>query len=364
MTEISHETGRQVGVLINRKGQVEYVMVGTAKQIELPDFGRARVSEDRFRGLRCVHTHLLGEKLTQDDLTDLALLRLDLMAIVQVDRSSGLPGMVYSAHLVPATSDSLEEEAQSLPYQFLEPNIPSQLDTDFISLVESLEDEMARNRLTARNRKTGRDRAILVAVTTGDADEAKESITELHELATSADVVVLDTIIQRRPQIDPRTVLGKGKLDELLVRSMRLGADILVFDTELTPAQVRSLSDATELKVIDRPQLILDIFAQRAQSREGKLQVELAQLKYLLPRLVLGQNSAFSRLMGGIGGRGPGETKLETDRRRVRDRIAQLEKQVDNLGRQRQERRKTRVQKHLPIISLVGYTNAGKSTLL
>jgi GTP-binding protein HflX len=127
---------------------------------------------------------------------------------------------------------------------------------------------------------------------------------------------------------------------------------------------VRVLSEATELKVIDRPQLILDIFAQRAQSREGKLQVELAQLKYLLPRLVIGQNSAFSRLAGGIGGRGPGETKLETDRRRVRDRIAQLERQVDDLGRQRQERRKNRVQKHLPILSLVGYTNAGKSTLL
>jgi len=364
MTEISNETGRQIGVLINRKGQVEYVMVGTAKQIELPDFGRSRVSEDRFRGLRCIHTHLLGEKLTQDDLTDLALLRLDLMSVIQVERSSGLPGMVYSAHLVPTTAETLDAEAQSLPYEFLEPQIPSQLDTDFTSLVNSLEDEMARIRLTARNRKTGRDRAILVGVTTGDADEATESMAELKELAASADVLVLDTIIQRRPQIDPRTVLGKGKLDDLLIRSMRLGADILVFDTELSPAQVRSLSEATELKVIDRPQLILDIFAQRAQSREGKLQVELAQLKYLLPRLVIGQNSAFSRLAGGIGGRGPGETKLETDRRRVRDRIAQLEKQVDDLGRQRQERRKTRVQKHLPIISLVGYTNAGKSTLL
>ena len=378
MTEISHETGRQIGVLINRKGQIEYVMVGTAKQIELPDFGRARVSEDRFRGLRCVHTHLLGEKLTQDDLTDLALLRLDLMSIIQVERKDGLPGMVYSAHLLPSREsgvESLESENgdsssrltthdSRLDFEFLEPNIPSQLDTDFISLINSLEDEMARIRLTARTRQTGRDRAILVGVTTGDADEAAESIAELKELAESADVVVLDTIIQRRPRIDPKTVLGKGKLDDLLIRSMRLGADILVFDTELSPAQVRSLSDATELKVIDRPQLILDIFAQRAQSREGKLQVELAQLKYLLPRLVIGQNSAFSRLAGGIGGRGPGETKLETDRRRVRDRIAQLEKQVDNLGRQRQERRKTRVQKHLPIISLVGYTNAGKSTLL
>lgn len=364
MTEISNETGRQIGVLINRKGQIEYVMVGTAKQIELPDFGRARVSEDRFRGLRCVHTHLLGEKLTQDDLTDLALLRLDLMSIIQVDRSNGLPGMVYSAHLVPTAAESLEAEAQSLPYEFLEPNIPAQLDTDFISLIDSLEDEMARIRLTARNRQTGRERAILVGVTTSDAEDAEESLAELRELATSADVVVLDTIIQRRPKVDPKTVLGKGRLDDLLIRSMRLGADIIVFDTELSPTQVRSLSDATELKVIDRPQLILDIFAQRAQSREGKLQVELAQLKYLLPRLVIGQNSAFSRLAGGIGGRGPGETKLETDRRRVRDRIARLDKQVDNLGRQRQERRKTRVQKHLPIISLVGYTNAGKSTLL
>ncbi len=378
MSEISHETGRQIGVLINRKGQIEYVMVGTAKQIELPDFGRARVSEDRFRGLRCVHTHLAGEKLTQDDLTDLALLRLDLMSIIQVDRRDGLPGMVYSAHLLPSRESGVESRESDLDsadsrlstldsqlnYEFLEPNIPTQLDTDFTSLINSLEDEMARIRLTARNRQTGRDRAILIGVTTGDADEAGESMAELKELAMSADVVILDTIIQKRQQIDPKTVLGKGKLEDLLVRSMRLGADILVFDTELSPAQVRSLSDATELKVIDRPQLILDIFAQRAQSSEGKLQVELAQLKYLLPRLVIGQNSAFSRLAGGIGGRGPGETKLETDRRRVRDKIAQLEKQVDNLGRQRQERRKARVQKRLPIISLVGYTNAGKSTLL
>jgi GTP-binding protein HflX len=369
MSELSHETGRQIGVLLNRKGQVEYVMVGTAKQIEMPDFGRSRVSEDRFRGLRCVHTHLADEKLTQDDLTDLALLRLDLMSIIQVDRREGLPGMVYSAHLLPTkASDDRDADDQRISdgadYEFLEPNIPSQLDTDFASLITSLEAEMARVRTTARKGGGGQERVILVGVTTGDVDVERESLAELNELATSADVVVLDTIIQRRPQIDPKTVLGKGKLDELLIRSMRLGADLIVFDTELSPAQVRSLSEATELKVIDRPQLILDIFAQRAQSREGKLQVELAQLKYLLPRLVVGQNSAFSRLAGGIGGRGPGETKLETDRRRVRDRIAQLEKQVDSLGHQRQERRKRRVQKHLPIISLVGYTNAGKSTLL
>ena len=364
MSEISLETGRQVGVLINRKGHVEYVMVGSARQIEMPDFGRSRAATERFRGLRCVHTHLQNEKLTQDDLTDLALLRLDLMSIIQVEKTTGLPGLVYSAHLLPTSATSLHQNGDSLPYAFLEPNIPSQLDTDFTSLITSLESEMARVREVSRTRDSKGDRVILVGVTTGYIEDAEESITELEELAISADVLVLDKIIQRRPQIDPRTVLGKGKLEDLLIRSMRLGADMLVFDAELSPAQVRSLSEATDLKVIDRPQLILDIFAQRAQSREGKLQVELAQLKYLLPRLVIGQNSAFSRLAGGIGGRGPGETKLETDRRRVRDRIAQLEKQVDNLGRQRQERRKNRAQKNLPVISLVGYTNAGKSTLL
>jgi GTP-binding protein HflX len=339
-------------------------MVGTAKQIEIPEIGRARASEDRFRGLRCVHTHLMGESLTQDDLTDLALLRLDLISAIEVDRKTGQPGLVHTAHLVPTNAENLGSNGHSLPYQNLKPQLPTHLDVNFTELINSLEDEMARVRLTARDRHAGRDRAILVGVTTSDIEEAEESIAELKELALSADVVVLDTVIQRRPQIDPRTVLGKGKLDELLVRSMRLGADMLVFDSELTPAQVRSLSDATELKVIDRPQLILDIFAQRAQSREGKLQVELAQLKYMLPRLVIGQNSAFSRLAGGIGGRGPGETKLETDRRRVRSRISQLERQVDDLGRQRQERRRTRLETNLPIVSLVGYTNAGKSTLL
>ncbi len=372
LAEISNETGRQIGVLLNRKGKVEYVMVGTAKQIEMPDFGRSRVSTDRFRGLRCVHTHLLGEPLTQDDLTDLALLRLDLMSIIQVDKSTGLPGLVHSAHLLPGSDGnaSVSETAgangfdHSLPYEFLKPDVASQLDTDFTALIESLENEMARQRQTARRRRTNRDRAILIGVTTGYAEDAEESLVELEELAGSADVLVLDKIVQRRPRIDPRTVIGRGKLEELLIRSMRLGADMIIFDSELTPTQVRILSEATDLKVIDRPQLILDIFAQRAQSREGKLQVELAQLKYLLPRLVIGQNSAFSRLAGGIGGRGPGETKLETDRRRVRDKVAQLEKQVEGLRRQRYERRKGRAQKNLPVISLVGYTNAGKSTLL
>lgn len=339
-------------------------MVGDAKQIEIPDIKRVRASSERFRGLRCVHTHLRGEKLTQDDLTDLALLRLDLMAAIQVDDETGLPTEVHAAHLVPATAETLGENANGLPYAFLPPRHPAQLDTDFVELIDSLEEEMARNRQTSRRRNAARDRVILVGVTTGAMYEAEESMAELEELALSADVIVLDKIIQRRPQIDSKTVLGKGKLNELLIRAMQLGADLIVFDTELSAAQVRSINEATDLKIIDRPQLILDIFAQRAQSREGKLQVELAQLKYMLPRLVAGQDSAFSRLMGGIGGRGPGETKLETDRRRVRDKINHLEKQIDALARQRGERRKERQKRDLPVVSLVGYTNAGKSTLL
>jgi GTPase len=363
LSELSHETRRQIGALIDRKGYVEYVIVGDARRIELPDLKRTRVAADRFRGLRFVHTHLRGEDLTQDDLTDLALLRLDLMASVDVDERTGLPGHVRAAHLLPTTVAELDADSHAAPYAFLEPQIPSQLDVDFLALINSLEEEMARNRRATR-RATARDRTILVNVTTGSIAEAEESMAELRELATSAGVVVLDEIIQRRQEIDPRTVLGRGKLEDLLVRSLQLGADLIVFDRELQPAQVRSLSEATDLKVIDRSQLILDIFAQRAQSREGKIQVELAQLKYLLPRLIAGQDSAFSRLAGGIGGRGPGETKLETDRRRVRDRINRLDKEIKAHGLRRQERRKGRARKEFPVISIVGYTNAGKSTLL
>lgn len=362
MSELSHETRRQIGALIDRKGYVEYVVVGDARRIELPDLKRTRVAADRFRGLRCIHTHLRGEPLTQDDLTDLALLRLDLMAALDVDQRTGLPGMVRAAHLLPTTAAELDA-GETTPYAFLEPQIPSQLDIDFLSLINSLEEEMARNRRVAR-RAEARDRTILMGVTTGSLHDAEESMAELQELAASAGVVVLDSVIQRRNAIDPRLVLGRGKLEEILVRALQLGADLIVFDRELQPAQVRSLSEATDLKVIDRSQLILDIFAQRAQSREGKIQVELAQLKYLLPRLIAGQDSAFSRLAGGIGGRGPGETKLETDRRRVRDRIHRLEKEIKSLSLRRQERRKERVRREFPVISIVGYTNAGKSTLL
>jgi GTP-binding protein HflX len=363
LSELSHETNRQIGALVDRKGYVEYVIVGDAKRIELPDFKRVRVAGDRFRGLRCIHTHLRGEELTRDDLTDLALLRLDLMAAINVDEGTGLPGMVRSAHLLPSTAHDLKTNGQAQSFAFLDPAVASQLDVDFLALIEALESEMARQRRPT-HRASNADRVILVNVSTGQSIEAEDSIAELRQLAQSAGVIVLDEMIQRRGSIDPRTVLGKGKLEELLIRAMQLGADAIIFDRELQAAQVRSISDATDLKVIDRSQLILDIFAQRAQSHEGKIQVELAQLKYMLPRLVMGQNSAFSRLAGGIGGRGPGETKLETDRRRVRDRIHRLEKELASQAKRREQRRKERLRREVPTISIVGYTNAGKSTLL
>lgn len=366
LTELSHEIGRQVGVLVDRKGHIEHVVVGDATKIVLPAQDRSRLGKSRFNGLRCIHTHLRGESnLTHDDLTDLALLRLDLMAAIDVDPRSGLPGDLRAAHLLPVAAGGQED---GLPhgdegmFRFLAPCLPSQLEVDFLELIESLEAEMARNRGTRKASDT-RDRAILASVTTGTTAEARDSLDELRELATSGGLVVLDEIIQRRAALDPRTLVGKGKLDDIIIRSLQLGADMIVFDRELTPSQVRAINGATDLKILDRSQLILDIFAQRAQTSEGRIQVELAQLKYLLPRLS-GSGTEMSRLMGGIGGRGPGETKLEVDRRRVRDRIAMLEEKLTHIRESRQQRRAQRVRREMPVVSIVGYTNAGKSTLL
>ncbi|MDH4027822.1 MAG: GTPase HflX, partial [Nitrospirota bacterium] len=193
--------------------------------------------------------------------------------------------------------------------------------------------------------------------------EQEDSIEELKELAAASEVVVVDTVLQSLKQINPKYLIGSGKIKDLVINAMNKGATILVFDQDLNPSQSKSISDLTELKVIDRSQLILDIFARRAHSRDGKVQVELAQLRYRLPRLS-GKGTEMSRLMGGIGGRGPGEMKLEVDRRRVRDRITLLEKQLKSLGLARKQRKARRSEQGIPIISIIGYTNAGKSTLL
>jgi GTP-binding protein HflX len=356
LTEFSRETNRQVGVLLNRKGNVEAVVVGNAHQLELPDIGRARAGQVRLRGLRLVHTHLKSEPLTRDDLTDLALLRLDMVAAIGV-KDDGLPGVLHYAHLLPENPQGEIWRTETLADVYDD-------EVDFIATVEALEDELAQQ---TQVRKTGdRERAVLVAVCLdGDREATESSLAELKELARTAGVEVVDELLQVRRQADPKYLIGRGKLDELNLRGMQKLGEVLVFDKDLTPSQARHIGEATSMKVLDRTQLILDIFAQRARSGEGKLQVELAQLKYLMPRLVQ-SDSSLSRLSGGggVGGRGPGETKLEIDRRRARDRVTFLERKIEQLSGDRRVRRRQRSRKELPVISIVGYTNAGKSTLL
>ncbi|QSQ19868.1 GTPase HflX [Pyxidicoccus parkwayensis] len=354
LTELSRETNRQVGVLINRKGEIEHVVVGNAHKLELPDIGRARAGQIRLRGLRLVHTHLKSEPLTKDDLTDLALLRLDCVAAIGVGEE-GLPGVLHYAYLVPENGTGEFWHVSTLPS--VHNDQPDLQDT-----LDALEEEF--NRKAAARTVGGREKAILVAVCLdGNRGRAEASLAELKELARTAGVEVIDSVLQVRREADPRYLIGRGKLEDLNLRSMQSMVDLLIFDKDLTPSQGRHIGEATSLKILDRSQLILDIFAQRAQSAEGKLQVELAQLKYRLPRLVQSDDS-LSRLAGGIGGRGPGETKLEIDRRRVRERITHLEKRIDAISRERSVRRAQRNRRELPVISIVGYTNAGKSTLL
>ena len=354
LAELSHATGRQVGVLVDRRGSVTHAMVGDARSIELPDWGRMRAGPGRLRGLRCIHTHLRDEGLTRDDLTDLALLRLDAMLSVGVD-AEGRPGRAYTATLRAANDEGAA-------VQQLEPAAPSLLGLDFQTFVRELEEDLAR---TARARKVGDgERALLVSVTAGRrGDDAEAALDELKELARSAGVTVVDVVTQHRPRVDPKYALGEGKLQDVVIRAFQNDVDLVIFDQNLTPAQARNLGERMELRVIDRTQLILDIFAQRASTRDGKLQVELAQLEYRLPRLAQ-QDLGLSRLGAGIGGRGPGETKLEVDRRRVRDRISRLERELRDLRREREGRRRSRSRRGLPVLSIVGYTNAGKSTLL
>lgn len=351
---LSVETGRQVGVLLERSGRVKYVIVGDNKSILIPALNQFRSSSGRLKGLRCVHTHLKGEDLSQDDLMDLLFLRLDLMAIVKM-QADGLPEKLYAAHLVPLPVEGRD-------WVFLDPVAPTRQQLDVRELIAALEDEFSRSR-PVRQVDRDRDRALLISVTTDSKARARESMDELIELVRSDNVLALDTIIQRRKKINSKFILGKGKLGEIMLVALRLNANLLVFDQELNPSQISSITDHTELRVIDRTQLILDIFARRALSREGKLQIEMAQLKYLLPRLGR-RDDALSRLTGGIGGRGPGETKLEIDRRRINDRLNSLAKKLKSVSRERHERRSRRRKKNLPVISLIGYTNAGKSTLL
>lgn len=354
LAEISLDLGRQVGILVDRTGNVDLVLVGDHRQIVLPDLGRARGALTRLLGLRLIHTHLNNEGITQDDINDLAQLRLDLVAALLPSPEGHAPA-VELAYLVPS------EDANDSVIRTSAPHVGA-LGIDFKELIGSLETELAfRQRAVVST--GGGDRALLVNATSMSRHEVEHRLAELKELARTAGLTVVDQLVFRQRHGPSASVLSSDRLQQINILALQNGVDLLVFDQDLSPSQVDRLTHMTELRIIDRTQLILDIFAQRAQTREGKLQVEMAQLKYLLPRLH-GKGIAMSRLTGGIGARGPGETKLEIDRRRVRERLARLKKDLDLVKAQRERHRARRAKAELPIISIVGYTNAGKSTLL
>ncbi|NAZ29987.1 MAG: GTPase HflX [Caldimicrobium sp.] len=364
---LSYQINRQVGLLINRKGDIDFVVVGSYNRIEIPELHGYRDHQARLKGLRFIHTHLVKKNqssgLDQDDLIDLAFLRLDLIGAQEV-YEDGRVGRIHIAHILPSQefySASLDDEVKRLFY-FFKPVYPWDLRENFQELIRNLEEEFERvSGAQALHEKE--DRAILIFVREPGDIDWENKLAELKELARTAGVKVVGEVVQRRAQIDPRYVIGKGKLLEVLIECLRKRANLLIFDRELTPSQVRALNEATDLRVIDRTQLILDIFAQRAKSREGKIQVEIAQLRYALPRL-RAKDDAFSRLTGGIGGRGPGETKLEVDRHRIRDRIAKLKQELESISEERALRRKRRKKLNFKVVALIGYTNAGKTTLL
>ena len=354
LCRMSREIRRQIGILVNRRSKVVFVIVGDHKKIVIPNTDEYRAAPGRLKGLRCIHTHLDHAALTADDLTDLALLRLDLMAVL-LSSPDGLPQKVHLAHIMPKNSNQT-------PYQILPPLNPANLDIDCLALIQALEDELARVGSTYQTNSDS-ERALLVSVSSETKRQSEESMAELRELALSGGIDVIGSVIQQKSKADSRLLVGPGKLQDLAIFALQDAATMIIFDQELNPSQIKSITDQIEFKVIDRTQLILDIFAQRARTREGKLQVELAQLKYMLPRLVV-KNTAMSRLTGGIGGRGPGETKLEINRRRARDRITRLEKALLAVRQQRNQQKAKRRKNELPVISIIGYTNAGKSTLL
>ena len=360
LAALSRLISRQIGLVIDRQGRVSMVIVGDTSSIMIPQLPHARTGAGRLRGLRLIHTHLSPEGLSREDLMDLLFLRLDSISVLTVDEW-GQPLQFQNAHLMPpdpGKEDSGYTAGELMPWDRVEINFTEQ--------AEHLEQEFGR--VVDDAVSTGSDanavRAVLVSVAFDPRPVQERHLAELAELARTAGVNVTGTMIQRVATIHPRHILGRAKLAELEVLALQGQASLIIFDGELSPAQLNSLSELTERKVMDRTQLILDIFAKHAVTKAGKLQVEMAQLQYSLPRLS-GRDRSLDRLAGGIfGNKGRGETKLELDRRRIRERITRIRKDLDELRRQRFHTRARRARQGLPLAALVGYTNAGKSTLL
>ncbi len=338
----SASMNREVAVYVTRYGEIADVFIGRADHIDLPDL-RLRRSERRLSMIRCIHTHPNGNgQLSDVDISALLSMRFDAMCAVGVS-PDGRPTSAQCAFLDSSHDGQVVRSellnARRLPQQEWLSRIA---ETDAAYLKEEPQND--------------RERAVLVGI------ESETSLDELEELAKTAGAVTVLRVLQKRPKPDSAYCIGRGKAEELSLRCQAVQADLVIFDEELTGAMQKNLEEILRVKVIDRTALILDIFAARANTREGKLQVEMAQLQYRSQRL-LGQGLVLSRLAGGIGTRGPGESKLEVNRRRIRDRLTDLRRELDQIDRQRDLRRQSREKNGVPVVALVGYTNAGKSTL-
>lgn len=359
MAELTTQIGNEIAVYVDRNGRVELVRIGDKHTVGLEAI-KKREAVNRLSGYRLIHTHPNAYgKLSDADLSSLTLLNFDAMVAIGVVAEKGheFAGKITNVGLAWGVLGDEEVEPMLLP------NLATALEIDFIQNINHIE-KMAQNISTMHENAESAKRALLVTISGADSDKrVKLNLRELTELAESAGVVVVGTMIQKRSTPEGATYIGKGKVDEIRMFCQTEEVDMLIFDNELSPMQIRNLEVLTGKAIIDRSMLILDIFAQRAQSNEGKLQVELAQLKYMLPRLV-GQGDILSRLGGGIGTRGPGETKLEMDKRIIRKKIDDLEDRLANVLKTRKLHQNRRKGQEIPIVALVGYTNAGKSTIL
>lgn len=348
----SGEINRELSVYISRDGSIVDVSVGDSAKVSMPSMRLVR-NEDRLCGVRCIHTHPSGDgRLSGVDLGTLRSMKLDCMAAVGV--SDGKPTQLYAAYL-----GDFDEDTGSRAALVYGPMRPYKLPQK--ALIAEIFNSDDRFRSTTKEvEAVEQERAVLVGM---DNDEGYDTLEELNELAKTAGALVVGKVRVRRRTIDNATYVGSGKANELSLMGSELEADLFIFDDELSAIQLRTLEETLGARVIDRTTLILDIFAARATSREGKLQVELAQMRYRLPRLI-GQGQVLSRLGGGIGTLGPGEKKLEIDRRRIRRRVFELETELSEIEKQRGLRRESRKANRIPLVALVGYTNAGKSTML
>jgi GTPase len=385
LAAISSEINLPVCAYLNRRGQVIRVGVGTPRQTQIPLLELPRYGAERLSGIRCIATHLKQEPPNEAALTSMALQRLDALVVLNITgsgftrRGGGATGYVkevYLAHLSPQDSRFLilsgsansSNKNDTIFASNWSISSPTSLDVvtnqDFLEFVEGLEEEFRRE-YVAQDVDSDNERVLIVGVMTDDinAQQFQDALIELASLVDTAGGDVIQTVKQKRSRIHPQTVVGEGKVQEIALTAQTSGCNLVVFDRDLSPAQVRNLELQIGMRVVDRTEVILDIFAQRAQSGAGQLQVELAQLEYMLPRLT-GRGQAMSRQGGGIGTRGPGETKLETERRSIQKRITRLQQQVNQLQAHRDRLRQRRQHQEIPSIAVVGYTNAGKSTLL